>query len=58
MNPRNWKSFAHTMGTSVEIFMSDYVQVPNDEDEDQGMKKMSCTNIRLVWRAKKSKRTE
>ena len=33
-NPRNLKSFAHKMGTSVEMLMSNYVQVPDDEDED------------------------
>ena len=29
------KSFAHKMGTSVIMLMSNSVQVPEDEDEDQ-----------------------
>ena len=33
-NPKNLKAFAHKMGRSVEMLMSNYVQVPDDELED------------------------
>ena len=33
-NPRKLKEYAHKMGTSVEMLMSNYVQVKEGEDDD------------------------
>ena len=34
-NPRDFKEYARKMGTSVAMLMSNYAQVPDDEDKDE-----------------------
>ena len=46
-NPRNFKSFARKMGTSVEMLMSNYVQVEDDEN-DEGEEYHGIDNVSSV----------
>ena len=46
-NPRNFKSFACKMGTSVEMLMSNYVQVEDDEN-DEGEEYHGIDNVSSV----------
>ena len=50
-NPRHFKQYAAKMGTSVEMLMSNYTQMPSNEDaekENQGLGDMSEEEIKDI----------
>ena len=60
-NPRHFKQYAAKMGTSVEMLMSNYTQVPSDEDaekEYQGLADISEEEFEAEEKMKKNKKRE
>ena len=59
-NPRKLKEYAHKMGTSVEMLMSNYVQVEDGEDDDEykGIGEMFEDSAEKEQKQKKNKKNE
>ena len=60
-NPRDFKQYAAKMGTSVEMLMSNYTQMPSNEDaekEYQGLGDISEEEFESEEKMKKNKKRE